>query len=80
LLGQLPSPADESRIDPSMQHAYKSPRIGQIPEDGQLKIVWSADQPLEPEPYTAKRSAEEWRAVLHDLQRSWNGHEAEPQH
>ena len=36
--------------------------------DGQFEIVWTADEPVAPEPYPSERSAEEWRAVLHDLQ------------
>ena len=66
---RMSSPAGEFRIDPSSQHVYKTPRIGQITEDGQFKIVWTADKPVAPEPYPAERSAEAWRAVLHDLQR-----------
>jgi urea transport system substrate-binding protein len=75
---RLPSPAGELRIDPSTQHAYKTPRIGRILETGQFKIIWTAPAPVAPEPYAASRSAEEWRAVLHDLQRSWNGQWAAP--
>ena len=67
------SPAGDIRIDPATQHAFKTPRIGKIAEDGQFEIVWTATTPIAPEPYPSQRSAEEWRAVLHDLQRSWNG-------
>ncbi len=74
----LPSPAGGLRIDPSTQHAYKTPRIGRITESGQFEIVWEAPEPVSPEPYAASRSAESWRALLHDLQRSWNGQWAAP--
>jgi urea transport system substrate-binding protein len=76
---RLSSPAGEVRIDPATQHAYKTPRIGRIAQDGQFEIVWTADNPVAPEPYPAERSAEAWRAVLHDLQRSWYGQWAAPQ-
>jgi urea transport system substrate-binding protein len=76
---RLPSPAGETRIDATTQHAFKRPRIGQVTEDGQFDVVWTADAPVAPEPYPAERSAEAWRAVLHDLNRSWNGQWAAPQ-
>ncbi len=75
---RMPSPAGELRIDPSTQHSYELPRIGKITKSGQFEIVWTAPAPVAPEPYAASRSAEEWRAVLHDLQRSWNGQWAAP--
>jgi urea transport system substrate-binding protein len=75
---RLPSPAGETRIDPTTQHAFKTPRIGRITEQGQFEIVWTADAPVAPEPYPRERSAEEWRAVLHDLNRSWGGQWAAP--
>ena len=76
---RLASPAGELRIDPSTQQAYKTPRIGRITDTGQFEIVWTADKPVAPEPYPQERSAEAWRAVLHDLQRSWNGQWVAPQ-
>jgi urea transport system substrate-binding protein len=65
------APGGEVRIDPATQHAFKTPRIGRISADGQFEVVWTAAKPESPEPYPASRSAEEWRAVLHDLYRSW---------
>jgi urea transport system substrate-binding protein len=65
------APAGEVRIDPATQHAFKTPRIGRINADGQFEVVWTAAKPESPEPYPLSRSAEEWRAVLHDLYRSW---------
>ena len=44
--GEAPSGA--IRIDPATQHAYKTPRIGQIRADGQFDIVWQAEQPVKP--------------------------------
>jgi urea transport system substrate-binding protein len=76
---RLPSPGGETRIDPATHHAFRMSRIGRVKGDGQFEIVWTADKPIAPEPYPIKRSAEEWRAVLHDLQRSWNGQWAAPE-
>jgi urea transport system substrate-binding protein len=70
---RIASPAGDLRIDPTTQHAFKTPRIGRITDAGQFEIVWTADQPVPPEPYPSERSAADWRAVLHDLQRSWGG-------
>jgi urea transport system substrate-binding protein len=68
---RIPAPANELRIDPASQHTYKVPRIGRITDVGQFQIVWTAPSLVAPEPYAASRSAEEWRALLHDLYRSW---------
>jgi urea transport system substrate-binding protein len=76
---RMASPAGDARIDATTQHAFKTPRIGKIAEDGQFEIVWTADNPVAPQPYPIERSAQEWRAVLHDLNRSWNGQWAAPQ-
>jgi urea transport system substrate-binding protein len=66
-------PDGEVRLDADTQHCYKTPRIGQIASDGRFKIVWTAPAPIEPEPYSPTRTAEEWRAFLHDLYTSWGG-------
>ena len=74
----LPSDAFQMGIDPSTQHAFRTTRIGRIKSDGQFQIVWTAPEPIAPEPYPIERSAEEWRAKLNDLKRSWNGQWAAP--
>ena len=72
LLNQcLKGPGDEVRIDPDTQYCYRTPRIGQIQSDGQFKIVWTAPEPVRPEPYPNSRTAEAWRAFLHDLYTGW---------
>ncbi len=68
---QFDGPSGEYRIDPDTQHCFKTPRIGQIQADGQFKIVWTAPEPVAPEPYPSSRSAEAWRAFLHDLYNGW---------
>ncbi|HVW37610.1 MAG TPA: transporter substrate-binding protein, partial [Pirellulales bacterium] len=73
LTERFDGPDGEVRLDPDTQHCYKTPRIGQVEADGQFKIVWTAPAPIEPEPYPPTRTAEEWRAFLHDLYTSWGG-------
>jgi urea transport system substrate-binding protein len=80
LLNQrLKGPGGEVRIDPDTHYCYRTPRIGQIQADGQLKIVWTAPAPARPEPYPSSRTAEAWRAFLHDLYTGWGNRWASPQ-
>lgn len=76
---RMTSPGGMVRIDPATQHAFKTPRIGQVRADGQFEVVWTASQPEPPCPYPASRSAEEWRAFLHDLYKGWGNRWAAPQ-
>ncbi|HUY87791.1 MAG TPA: transporter substrate-binding protein [Pirellulales bacterium] len=70
---RFPGPGGEVRLDPDTQHCYKTPRIGRIRSDGQFEILWEAPAPVAPQPYPATRTAEAWRAFLHDLYASWGG-------
>ncbi len=72
LLNQrLQGPAGEVRIDPDTQYCYRTPRIGQIQADGHFKVVWTAPSAIPPHPYPSTRTAEVWRAFLHDLYSGW---------
>lgn len=64
-------PSGPIRIDGQTQHAFKTPRIGQVGSDGQFIIVWEGDAPAAPEPYPNTRTAAQWRAELVDLYRGW---------
>jgi len=64
-------PSGPLRIDAATQHAFKTPRIGKVRQDGQFEIVWTAPAAISPQPYPSSRSAAEWRATLHDLYRNW---------
>lgn len=75
---RMTSPGGEVRIDPATQHAFKTPRIGQVRADGQFDVVWTAAQPEPPNPYPSSRTTEEWRAFLHDLHTSWGNRWAPP--
>jgi urea transport system substrate-binding protein len=80
LLNQrLKGPGGEVRIDPDTQHCFRTPRIGRIQADGQFKVVWTAPEPVRPEPYPNSRTAEAWRAFLHDLYTGWGNRWAAPQ-
>ncbi len=68
---RLAAPEGDVRIDPDTQHCFQTPRVGQIQNDGQFRIVWSASEPIRPEPYPASRTAESWKAFLHDLYTGW---------
>jgi urea transport system substrate-binding protein len=79
LLSQrLKGPGGEVRIDPDTQYCFRTPRIGQVQADGQLKVVWTAPAPVRPEPYPNTRTAEAWRAFLHDLYAGWGNRWAAP--
>lgn len=39
------------RIDPHNQHTWKVSRIGQALNNGQFRVVWSSQEPIQPEPY-----------------------------
>jgi urea transport system substrate-binding protein len=79
LLNQrLKGPGGEVRIDPGTQYCFRTPRIAQIQADGQFRVVWSATEPVRPDPYPNSRTAEAWEAFLHDLYRGWGNHWAAP--
>ncbi len=66
-------PGGEVRIDPDTQYSYRTPRVARVDADGQFQVVWTAPAPVRPEPYPAGRTAEAWRAFLHDLSTGWGG-------
>jgi urea transport system substrate-binding protein len=71
LTQRIAAPEGDIRIDPETQHCFKTPRVGQIRGDGQFQVVWDASKPVPPEPYPASRTAEDWKAFLHDLYVGW---------
>jgi urea transport system substrate-binding protein len=80
LLNQrLTGPGGEIRIDPDTQYCFRTPRIGRIQADGQFKVVWTAPEPVRPEPYPKSRTAEAWRAFINDLYTGWGNRWAAPE-
>ena len=81
LLNQrLTAPDGEVRVDADTQHCFRTPRIGLIRADGQFEIVWTAPAPYAPEPFPRTRSAQEWKAYLHDLYAGWGNQWSAPQY
>ena len=60
----LPAPEGVVAVDPITHHVWKIARIGKTREDGQFDIVWDSGRPLEPAPFPAYRSREEWNHLL----------------
>src|SRR5262249_51903408 len=70
---RLQAPDGEVRIDADTHYCWRTPRIGQIQADGQFRLTWSAPGPVQPVAYPTSRTAEAWRAFLHDLHAGWGG-------
>jgi urea transport system substrate-binding protein len=75
---RMTSPGGNVRIDPATQHTFKTPRIGRIQSDGQFEVVWTAAKPEAPMPYPPSRTAQAWRAFLHDLYSGWGNRWSAP--
>ncbi|WOO42543.1 urea ABC transporter substrate-binding protein [Rubellicoccus peritrichatus] len=60
-------------IHPENHHLYKTVRIGKIGSDGQIRIVWTSDVAVRPEPYPVFRTAESWKDFVATLNREWGG-------
>ena len=75
---RVQGPSGELRIDPDTQYGFRTPRIGEMQADGLFKVIWSAPEPIRPDPYPATRTAEAWRAFLYDLHRGWDNRWSAP--
>ena len=51
-------------LDPVTRHVWKVARVGKFRDDGQIDVVWDSGRPLEPAPFPAYRSREEWGKLL----------------
>lgn len=60
----LLAPEGVVSLDPATRHLWKMARIGKARSDGQFDIVWDSGRPLEPAPFPAYRSREEWSQLL----------------
>lgn len=72
------APEGEITICPETLHAFKTPRIGQITVDGQFEVAWSDVKPVQPQPFPASRTREEWETFLSELYRGWDDQWAAP--
>jgi branched-chain amino acid transport system substrate-binding protein len=48
---EFEAPQGPVRIDPDNNHSYLTPSLGRSVPGGQYEIIWSADQPVKPDPY-----------------------------
>lgn len=63
LLGmEFLAPQGMVKIDAENNHAYLTPRIGRVREDGQFDILDEVKQPVKPDPYLVEHSLEDWSA------------------
>lgn len=60
----LLAPEGMVSLDPITRHVWKVARVGKSREDGQIDVVWDSGRPLEPAPFPAYRSREEWDNLL----------------
>jgi len=65
-------------VDPETNHLAKSFRIAEILENGQIKIVYSSDGYILPQPFPESRSIDEWNEYLLGLYEGWNQNWAVP--
>jgi urea transport system substrate-binding protein len=75
---RLTAPSGNIRIDSATQHTFKTPRIGRLQPDGQFEILWTSSKQEPPMPYAPSRTAESWRAFLHDLYLGWGNRWSAP--
>ncbi len=79
MLGQkFKAPEGMVTIDPATQHAFKTPRVGEIGADGQFDVVWQAVRPEAPQPFPPSRTRQEWTDFLDGLYKGWHGHWSAP--
>ncbi|CAH1078537.1 ABC transporter substrate-binding protein [Candidatus Nitrotoga sp. 1052] len=64
----LLAPEGVVSLDPATRHLWKMARIGKVRSDGQFDIVWDSGRPLEPAPFPAYRSREEWNQLLQNVE------------
>jgi len=65
-------------IDPETNHLAKSFRIAEILENSQIKIVYSSEVYILPQPFPESRSIDEWNEYLLGLYEGWNQNWAAP--
>jgi urea transport system substrate-binding protein len=72
LLNQrIKGPCGEMRIDADTQYCTRTPRMAQIQANGQFKVVWTASEPVRPDPFPNSRTPEAWRNFLNDMHAGW---------
>jgi hypothetical protein len=59
--------------------SFRTPQIARFEPDGRTNVIWTAPGPIRPAPYPITRTAEAWRAFLHDLYTAWGKRSAAPE-
>jgi len=65
-------------VDAENQHTWKTVRIGQVRQDGQVAILWTSKRAIRPLPYPAFRLKLEWETFLDSLYQGWGDRWANP--
>ncbi len=60
----LLAPEGVISLDPATRHLWRVARIGKARDDGQFDVVWDSGRLLEPAPFPAYRTREEWGRLL----------------
>lgn len=68
----LDAPEGIITVDPSTRHTWRSFSMGQIENNGTIRIVWSADHAIRPVPYPTTRTQGEWETLLLGLYNGWD--------
>ena len=64
----LLAPEGVISLDPATRHLWRVARIGRARDNGQFDIVWDSGRPLEPAPFPAYRTREEWSQLLQTVE------------
>jgi urea transport system substrate-binding protein len=75
----MKGPGGDIRIDSETGYSFRTPRIGQVQADGRFAVVWTAPEPVAPEPWPATRTSEVWGGFLKDLYNRWGKRWAAPE-
>jgi len=51
---ELEAPQGPVRIDPENNHCYLTPSLGRSLAEGQYEVIWTADEPVKPDPYLVR--------------------------
>lgn len=66
------APEGTVSIDHHNQHTWKIVRIGKIRADGQIDIIWTSVDPVQPLPYPVYRTKAQWEEFLNNLYKKWD--------
>lgn len=72
------APGARVHIDPSNNHTWKPFRVGKIAAKDKIEVVYSSEEPIQPEPFPQTRTRAEWEALLTYLFNKWGGHWVNP--